>query len=263
MNFIIVCPARSGSTMLRKLLNKHPQICCHGEVFGQNRVLGYSQHTGIKLTPDEALKIREQDYVGFVEQYVFQGPRQACGFKLLYPQLFSFQFVPVLNKFLGNTELRVVHLWRRNLLARYISEVRFRVETARNANGRCAGPAWRWVRFRVEIARNANRTLPANFVANAMKTEEVRRVSEINIAARECAHKLFASHPSVNICYEDFLQSDGEERKRLCEFLEVDYDLLPALPPKKEKSSGAGADKYEQEFSLNPVGEIEKYADYK
>ncbi|NES73345.1 MAG: sulfotransferase, partial [Okeania sp. SIO2D1] len=30
--FIITCAPRTGSTMLRMMLNSHPEIACHGEV---------------------------------------------------------------------------------------------------------------------------------------------------------------------------------------------------------------------------------------
>jgi len=30
--FIIVCAARTGSTLLRLLLQSHPDVCCHGEI---------------------------------------------------------------------------------------------------------------------------------------------------------------------------------------------------------------------------------------
>jgi len=30
--FIILCAARTGSTMLRQLLDSHPEVCCYGEI---------------------------------------------------------------------------------------------------------------------------------------------------------------------------------------------------------------------------------------
>jgi len=30
--FIILCAARTGSTMLRELLDSHPEVCCYGEI---------------------------------------------------------------------------------------------------------------------------------------------------------------------------------------------------------------------------------------
>jgi len=54
--FIILCAARTGSTMLRHLLNSHPDACCHGEVMG----IRMRSFVGIKPTGSPLLKKFEQ-----------------------------------------------------------------------------------------------------------------------------------------------------------------------------------------------------------
>ena len=36
--FMLLSPSRSGSSMVRTMLDSHPEICSHGEVFAKKRV---------------------------------------------------------------------------------------------------------------------------------------------------------------------------------------------------------------------------------
>lgn len=212
MKFIIVAPARSGSTLFRELLDRHPQACCHGEVFGIQRVLGFSSNASRPMALDEALRLRTRNPARFLTEEVWSSPRPQVGFKLLYTQLFHFGFVPALATLLAATDLRVIHLWRKDLIARHVSEVRLKMKVAqKTANGP-----------------------PPDFWDNAMRPGAIEKACEANIAARACARSLLRDFPSIDVCYEDFVGRHAEEAGRLCDFLDIDPALFPALPAKGE-----------------------------
>lgn len=98
MKFIVVSPARSGSKLLREMLDNHPDICCHGEVYGVHRVLGHSAHGRRQLDGEIALKLRRRDPVSFLEEHVFTSGRKVVGFKLLYSQMLNLEVAPVLQR---------------------------------------------------------------------------------------------------------------------------------------------------------------------
>ena len=118
--FVIIGPARSGSTLLRTMLNQHPEVCCHGEMYGIKRVLGQSKHALNPLDPEIALKLRQSDPVKFLHEQVFTSQCPTVGFKLLYGQMMQMDFSPVLQQLIEMPDLRVVFIWRRDLIARYV-----------------------------------------------------------------------------------------------------------------------------------------------
>ena len=198
--FVIVAPSRSGSTLVRTMLNRHPEICCHGEVYGMKRVLGQSKHALNPLDPELALKLRQRDPVKFLHAQVFTSQRPTVGFKLLYSQILQMDFSPVLQQLIEMPDLRVVFLWRRDLIARYVSEVRLRIKAAQR-----------------NIPKGTGVTLE-----NALRPALVERACRINIAGRACAEQIFARQSSIAIVYEDFIADHQTQSARLCNFLSVD-----------------------------------------
>lgn len=210
--FVIISPARSGSTLLRQILNRHTDICCHGEVFGIHRVLGHSVHASQSLDSERALAVRRRDPVKFLDDYVFSSQRPVVGFKLLYPQLFHFEFVPVLERLLALPELRVVMLWRRNLIARHVSEVRLRFGNKERPH-----------------------ELPVEKLEVALRPAAVERSCRANLAARACALKLFDGHATIHLDYEKLIADYAMQSQELCRFLGVDGERCPALPAKADE----------------------------
>lgn len=214
MKFVIIAPARSGSTLLRQVLNRHAQVCCHGEVFGLHRVLGHSVHAAHRLDMDEALALRRRDPLGFLDDHVFSSPRPVVGFKLLYPQLLHFEFAPVLQRLISMPELRVVMLWRRNLIARHVSEARLRLS---------GGP-------RSDEERSER-------LRAALRPGAVERSCRANLAARTCALKLFDGHPTACIDYESLIGDYAAQRSLLGSFLGIDDGGWPPLPGKASETA--------------------------
>lgn len=213
--FIIVAPARSGSTLLREMLNRHPEICCHGEVFGEHRINGFSFH-GTRLPdpdPDQGIKQRNADPVRFLADAVYASNRPFIGFKLLYSQLLRLPFAPVAAHLIAMPGLKVVHLWRRDLIARHVSEARLR-----------AGAVGR------NDAEKARRLLE-----QSLRPAAVERSCRVNIGARACAEQIFSRKPALSVCYEDFITDQATQSGRLCEFLGVKAAGWPKLPAKNDR----------------------------
>lgn len=212
MKFIIIAPARSGSTLLRTMLDRHPAVCCSGELFGQRFVRGLSKHLQSQIDREEALNLRQRDAVAFLENHAYASTRVAVGFKLLYSQLFVMENLPAVRWLQNQAGLRVLRLWRRDLIARHVSEVRL-LQRARD---------------------NSPETNPDGFFKRMATPQATAHSCEIQLAAREFVGRLFADHPLLDIAYESFIAEHADQSRRLCEFLQVDPGGWPPLPAKED-----------------------------
>ena len=126
-SFLILSPSRSGSTMLRKLLDQHPDACCHGELLTRFRK-GSTSSGGSSLLLDEekAKTLLEEDHTSFALDAVLQSPQLATGVKILFRDVQNPEFADLFEKLFSDSSVKVLFLWRRNLVARFLSEVRHR-----------------------------------------------------------------------------------------------------------------------------------------
>lgn len=114
--FALLTRPRCGSTYLATLLNSHPQVLCHGELFYQHQVFYAVGHRDGSLhlaTPAE----RDADPAGFLDK-VWAHPfgSSAVGFKLVagqHPGAFAAVF--------ADPEMRAIVLRRRNRLKKFVS----------------------------------------------------------------------------------------------------------------------------------------------
>jgi len=103
IRFCIFAQGRTGSSLLRSLINGHPDLQCRGEVLGPDAV----------LFP-----------VRYVERLARHTPRPAFGFKVKVYQLTHHQGISDPNGFmkaLVRRGYRIIHLHRRNVLRQAIS----------------------------------------------------------------------------------------------------------------------------------------------
>src|SRR5262249_26215232 len=123
--FIILCAARTGSTMLRHMLNSHPNVRCHGEVMtgrGLDSLAG--DRDGDAAVTRTLLDRRGSDPQGFLEDVVLDpGSAKAVGFKIKYEELLLSDYAWLLGWLKSHREIRVIHLTRENRLKRLVSEV--------------------------------------------------------------------------------------------------------------------------------------------
>jgi LPS sulfotransferase NodH len=125
--FIVLSTQRTGSAFLEQCINSHEDIVCHGEI-----LLGYGGHytdlppkwlkshrrlrtlwqaiaSGAFLYPKKTMEMT----------WNTKSPQEWRGFRLMYNQI---NRDPRVMHYLNNhTEIKVIHLQRRNLLKQYIS----------------------------------------------------------------------------------------------------------------------------------------------
>ena len=117
VRFVVVAARRTGSNMLCTLLDSHPAILCHHELFNPRGIF-YAlslRGTGFALgSMDE----RDADGVAFVDRIWRQPEGHRCvGFKLTCGQA-----EPVLAHVLAERGVRKLVLRRRNRVKTYVSE---------------------------------------------------------------------------------------------------------------------------------------------
>ncbi len=185
--FIIVCAPRTGSTMLRLMLNEHPDIICKGEI----------------IVPH---KIKRKKAIEFFEKEVFH-KNKTSGFKFKYKQFFE-QYPEVRDEIIKSTDIKIIHMMRKNLIKRHISNKiagRTGVNLVRKSSEKPE---------QVKIKINFNR-----LIKDIEKNEyEIKKIK-----------KIFKNHEIFNIYYEDFYpEIDRQVLNNLQKFLGVEsLDLKP------------------------------------
>jgi len=128
VNFLLVSPSRSGSTSLRETLDEQPGFLCHGEILALARVLGVSgklrrKHSDISFDKN----MRNEKPKRFMELLLDRNDFSHCGFKAIYNQVTDHRNEGCMDWFLDRNP-KIVFLWRRNLVARFQSACRFRID---------------------------------------------------------------------------------------------------------------------------------------
>jgi LPS sulfotransferase NodH len=127
--FFISCPARTGSSMLVNMLQMHPAITCHMEIFNPRRVEGFWGVYRERLSSEPDLEprlsaLRTRDPVTYVYKVALdpQG-RDVVGFKFKHDEFLLPTFAGARSAISADTDIKVIMLHRRNLLKRYLSHV--------------------------------------------------------------------------------------------------------------------------------------------
>ena len=115
--FVILAAPRTGSNLLCTLLNSHPQVLCHHEVFNPQGVFTAHDYDGDRLNVS-SLRDRDDDPIGFLD-LVWQtaGDGQCVGFKWTRGQDRD-----VLKHVLEDSAVKKLVLRRRNRVKTYVSE---------------------------------------------------------------------------------------------------------------------------------------------
>lgn len=190
--FLIACEPRTGSNWLCALLQSHPKVLCHHEVFHKDEIYYAVGHRDGRLAQLGTTAERDRDPKAFLERlWRADFGRDAVGVKILAGQ------VPgLLAELLGETGLKKIILRRRSRLRAYVSLLRAR-ETGYWARTSYDGLA-------VEVEAQAF----ADFA---------RRYDAFYAGLRSATR----SQHAVEVVYED-LQRDPREVERVLDFLDVD-----------------------------------------
>jgi len=122
-NFVVFGTQRSGTTLLIKLLDSHPDITCFNELLlnyynyhqkpGQLHMIDCWKNNKIKVN------INMQEYINYV--YDTTQKVKAIGFNLM---LSHFQAYPEVEKILSNLDTKYIFIFRKNFLQTLISRSR-------------------------------------------------------------------------------------------------------------------------------------------
>lgn len=195
-NFVIVSAPRTGSTLLRTCLDSLEGVICHGEVLGINRVMGVSHKIG-NVNIEELFDLRRANDFDFLSALKFyKEEKNTIGLKALYYQLLHRQTSGVMDLFIKDKNIKIIHLWRKNLDKRFYSEA--------------------ILNYQVKAKRQG-----LELVKHSCSTEEVFRDAELTIRSANIVNDIFKSHNVLNICYEDFVGSENS-RHNLVKFLGLD-----------------------------------------
>ncbi len=205
--FIIVCAARTGSTLLRMMLNSHPCIRCHGEVLSP-KLIGF---VGVNETTDprqyhDLVCLRDRDPVKFMFDHVLHGEGiVAVGAKIKYGELTRSEWKGVLDALLADRSVHVVHLVRENRLQRFISHKLVRLTGVSMAYGPEHRPS-----------------LPRIMIS----PEECMDDFRLTAAEENRFREHFRDHPLFDLTYEQLCDRHGRALNELQQFLGVDYGPL-------------------------------------
>ncbi|HEB52007.1 MAG TPA: sulfotransferase [bacterium] len=207
--FLVLGTERTGSNMLVNMLNSHAAIQSYGELFNptlmQRGVIDGLDAATADADADDLRKLRAEDPRAFHIELIrraAQGGKSHVGFKLLYYH--GVIDNRLIDHLVAVPDLRVIHLTRRDRLARWVSHVRA-VEsgswyaTRSDRQTRPQGPR------QVELALH---TTLQDFLWQQLQEER--------------AAATFAHLPVLEMSYEELAAAPAEQSGRALDFLEVE-----------------------------------------
>lgn len=202
VRFVIVSRGRSGTSLLRSLLDDHPQVATFGEIFRRYGAIGWDRRD-YQAAPAQ-LRLIEKDPVAFLETCLFRKyPRQitAVGFKLFYYHARNPEWESVWPYLREQPDIHIIHLRRQNMLATHLS-LRRAFLTNKWSNG--SGQA-------------------ENVPPLTLTYEECLEAFEKTQEWETWAEQFFAGKPMLQMSYEALSQDYEGEMKRAQAFLGLDY----------------------------------------
>lgn len=109
--FVIIANPRTGSNHFICLLNNHPLIHCHNEVFHRNAVYLHGENK------EHLIEQRNKEPLKFLNQMYEQTESECVGFKI-----FDNHNEVVLTHLINNKKIKKIVLYRPNFLAVYSSQ---------------------------------------------------------------------------------------------------------------------------------------------
>ncbi len=204
---MITCAARTGSTMLVRLLRCNPALLVHGEVWG-DKMASLTGPVGKRAQEDPAA-FAELERERFVRpekvlyKYFFYSPgRKGVGFKLKYDEMVQPRWHEVRALVERDCDIKVIFLHRENLLERYVSHQVVMKQTG-VTNVKSGGAVPKVMPFRVDL-----QDCLADLAQTRRRTEEFRRA--------------FAGHRTIETSYERLVRAAQAETDGLFAFLGVD-----------------------------------------
>ena len=197
--FVIIGIARTGSTMLRDLLNSHGEALAFGELFRSADRIGWDLSPFDDRQPTRTMALFRSDPVRFIETEVYRrwpSRLRAVGFKIFYYHAQTPPHDAVWRYLDRQADVAVIHVVRSNVLRQYLS--------LRLAH--CTG-SW-------STTSPAREQEPIH-----IDVEDCLRHFAYVRSSEQASRERFASHPFIEVRYEDLVRDQGAEMARIQRFL--------------------------------------------
>jgi len=196
VRFVIFAAPRTGSNMLCSMLNSHPLVLCHHELFNPEAIHYALDHRAGQINIG-SLAERDHDPLGFLaRRWRYSGGAQALGFKLNRDQNEAAS-----TAVMSDTDIRKIVLVRRNRVETFVSEL-------------IAQTTGRWESYATSDLRPYGGTIHVD--ARELR-DHVERNRAYYSAIREAL--ISTGQPHLEIAYEDIGRSS--EQRRILDYLGV------------------------------------------
>ncbi|MBE0410697.1 MAG: sulfotransferase [Anaerolineales bacterium] len=222
--FIILSRSRSGSNLLRGLLNSHSQVVTFSEMFKNPNIIGWD----ISGYPNSGrvLDLFQKDTRLFIRKEVFKKfPKQikAVGFKIFYYHAYGTELAPVWDYLKEDHRIHVIHLKRNNILKTHVSKKRAQITD-------------NWINLTGE------RETAPKF---KLDYEELLNDFTQTRAWEAEAEQFFKGHPKIEINYEQLVRDFAGEMTKIQAFLGLDYEqVFPQTHKQASKPLSATIENY-------------------
>lgn len=229
MRFIIVGRSRTGSNLLRSLLNAHSQVESYGEVFrSPAREAMDWDHTGVLRQSDRMHRLLLEDPVSFIGTRIYRrypAGIAAVGFKIFYYHAREGNWSAVWPYLEQQSALRVIHMKRRNMLSTHLSRQRAELTDV-------------WVNTSGQVEQP---------LAIHLDYEQCLADFQRTRAWEEACDAQFAGHAKCELFYEDLAQDNDREMRRVQTFLDVDYQpVTPTIYKQTQQTLAQAIANYDQ-----------------
>ena len=206
--FMICCAARTGSTLLVHLLRSNPEIFCHGEVLALDELVGIQGVYAQKMKNDQGIKKalmneRSVDPGRFLYKYILDGQgKRISGFKYKTDELFLPKYKHITDLTVNDTDIKIIFLLRKNLLAQFSSHQVVLKQTG------------------VTLVKSDEERPQINPIKICL-TELLAYVDNVdNVVGRQKkAEQLYCEYRTFKVYYEDVSTQNHESLFQLQEFL--------------------------------------------
>jgi len=227
--YVLVGTQRSGTTLLRTMLDSHPEILCLGETFYINKYLIYERNARQNTNAQLMGMIRRESFTQWKEHsyktYLSKSIRRqlmhvlmssrtidqyldklyategydAIGYKVMMNQMRKF---PNILPYIKNNDVRVIHILRKNVFSILLSALTMK------ARGYSHSPIGGTV---VKI------NIPTNNLEN--------RLYSIQQEGEQLIELFKHDSPYMMITYEEFIRNKDQYASDMLNFLGVDSDV--------------------------------------
>jgi LPS sulfotransferase NodH len=200
--FILLASPRTGSTLLKTLLDSHPDILVFGELFVSFDHIDWANWKELRDPAPLLGEFQARSYESVCNHIYTPYARngRAVGFKLFYHQARAGSQAGLWERLREDREIHVLHLVRRNKLKQLVSQ-----EIAQATHA--------WDKFK-------NDQLPPSVTIYLEPTQCEAKLHHLE-RCRLREKLAFKEHPYLELCYEDLVLNGGEVLARVLAFLKV------------------------------------------